>query len=425
MGNIQTEFKKTKRRANMSLAGGIIMIGLVFGSYVVLSLFIEGIMTHLNAGILEVVALFSVAGITQAVAPFVLSTIINKVSVKLLTGIGAFCFVIFFVLMAVGNSLFLLYLGAIFFGVSTTLCGFAVIQPVITWWHAKNLGKKIGFLSIAYCVAAMLLSFLIPQILLEAGFQITVLLMGIIFGIVLLIISIFMISNRPDTYGLKPYGYEESAEEQTETNIGSTGLTIKEILKTGSFWLFMIIGFLLMIASTGFTNNAGIIYQSMGLDLATAGVIMTAMYGINIFWNFFYGALSDKKGGRTSSIIFGLITIVAFILGSFLTGFGGAIVIAIVIGAFNYGGMFVPLNAGPLFGTRAIGTVITLCIVAQSLGNIVAPLVAGGIYAFTGSYSKFMLVAAIIMVVVVILTHLSTSKAAIVKIKNRQSNIAK
>lgn len=406
----------------MSLFGGIIMIGLVFGSYVVLSLFIEGIMKHLNAGIIEVVALFSIAGITQAVAPFVLSAIINKVSVKIITGIGSVCFVIFFVLMSVGKSLFLLYLGAVLFGVSTTLCGFAVIQPVITWWHSKNLGKKLGFLSIAYCVSAMLLSFSIPQILLGLGFQTTVLLMGIIFGVILLIISIFMISNHPDTYGLKPYGYEEPVAGQADTGAGVTGLTIKQIFKTSTFWLFIFIGLLLMIVSTGFTNNAGIIYQSMGLDLTTVGIIMTAMYGINIFWNYFYGTLSDKKGGRTSSITFGLITVAAFLTGGFLTGLGGAIVIALVIGAFNYGGMFVPVNASSLFGTRAIGTVITLCLVAQSIGNIVAPLVASSIYAITGSYSGFMFTAVVIMVVVVILTHLATSKNAVAKIEYIKSN---
>ena len=133
---------QSKRRANLVLAGSMIIIGAQFGSYVTLSVYVLNLMEKLSASLTQVVSLFSVAALVGIFANFIVAALIDKVSIKAIMAAGTICFGAFFAIFAFAPSLILVYFGAALFGLATNLAGFPAIQTAVSWWHATMSARN-------------------------------------------------------------------------------------------------------------------------------------------------------------------------------------------------------------------------------------------------------------------------------------------
>jgi len=413
----EAQLRDTKRRANNTLLGSILIVAMELGTYVTLSNYVGDLCSKFNASVTQVVLIFTIASLVSLACNFVSAAVIGRLSAKVLTLIGTIGYIIFFICMAMGGNIAILYIGAFFFGISNTFACFTVLQPVITWWHTENLGKKIGYLSIGYCAAAMIFGFVVPRVLAALGFQTTVLLHGSITGIVMLFASLFLINNRPDTYGLKPYGYVEVAAENGGASTTVTGLGLRDCLKTLPFWGIMLAIIACNLPSSGYSSNAAMMYQSFGLDPVKAGTMISIYNAMGIVWNYAYGAVSDKIGARKANIGFATFGMLVFLIGSFLTGMPAAILVAFAFGVLQFGGMIAAVSLTPIYGTKTIGTLVALGMVASSVATSVGPIIASSMFETAGTFSLFLRVSAVILVGLILLLAVSTSKKAIDKVQ--------
>lgn len=409
----------SKKRANKALAGAIILVGIDYGTFAILSNFIGGLCEKLNAGLTEVAFMFTVTAFVALVVGLAAAAFIEKVSPRLLCIVGSLCYVAYFLCMALGSSLTMLYIGAGLFGASNCLAGYTVLQPVVTWWHAKNLGKKIAYLTIAASMGAMVLSMAITGFIGAVGFNTALLVTGLVLGAVMIAASVLLISDKPERYGVLPYGYDEAdaqaaGMEGVEMNFG---VPLKKSLT--SIFGIMILGAMLLgaIVGTGFVNNEAYIYGTYGLDDAGAATMISVYSLAALVWTFAYGWLCDKIGAGKGSAVFGAIAAVVFAVAAVLPGMPGALFMAIMFGCHASYAMLGAVVLGEMFGPKASGTLIVISNVFASIGGMFGPLLASGMFESTGSYQGFLFVGAALFVVYVLFVYFATNKRAMAKLK--------
>lgn len=218
------------------------------------------------------------------------------------------------------------------------------------------------------------------------GVQSVFVIYGIIFMVLVLIGSIWMV-NPPD--GWLPKGYTPPVPKAGATDAkGSVEFSVKEMWSTPQFymlWLTFIFSAGTGLMVIGVIKLFGIdaLKVAQGMDAKAAGMIAgTAMawYAIlNGLGRIFWGTISDKIGRKISifamCIFQGIIMLAFFKMGQTEIGL---IVGACIIG-FNFGGNFAlfPAATADFFGNKSVGTNYGWMFTAYGVGGIVMPLVAG------------------------------------------------
>ncbi len=408
--------KKSKIRAEKVLVGCIILTGIELGTMCVLSNYIGDICVQMNADLTQVTLMFSIFNATSAITGLFITSIIDRVPIKNIMLFGCCCYIAFFLFLYFGTSLTMLYVGSVFFGISSICVGFAVAQPLITCWHAKGVGKKISALSVAMSLFAMLLSPTVAAMLSSIGYKATVLINGVLFGAIMIMCVLFLISNKPESYGLSRYGIE--CAQSAEREYVPSGLTLKQAAKTPPFWAVLFIPALLMIPANGFVSNQAIVFQSYGFDPMASGAMISLYKGCVMIWVFLYGSISDKMGPKRATIVYLAGGALAYAATFMLSGFAGGVVAAISLGIVgSFSGVMGAVLLSNLFGTRSIATMIALGNVTMGIGSMLGPIVASSINQMTGSFSLFMLVGSIICCVSLILFISAMSRTIIDRIK--------
>lgn len=408
----EKKVQESKSRANRTLLGCIIMVCAVMGTFSVLTNYFGSLCESLNASVTQVSVMFSIASLVSAAVGLAASAFIDKVQARLIVLIGTICFASFFLLLIFGNSLVTLYIAGVFYGFAFVFLGYTMTQSLITWWHAKNTGTKISLVSVIRALFIMVLSPVIIKLLELFGFQLTLAIHGGVLTALLLVATFLLISNKPESYGLEPYGYEETAKEEGGAKAASAewGLTQAQALKTYSFWaIFFGVG-LMMIGVTGFTSNASLIYQSFGYDAMGAGLMLSLYSGFSILWVFLYGVVSDKKGARFATLLFCGVLVIVLFASAIIGGQVGAIILAVMFGVNTFGGMLGAVAYRSLFGTKSIGSLIALSLVASGLGSTFASPIASAIFQATGSYTMYLYICGACVALVFILFFTATSK---------------
>lgn len=410
-----TKLRESKSRANKTLVGCILVIAMELGTLTTLSNYIGGLCEKFGASVTQVVLIFSIASMVSLICNLISTVAVAKIPAKILVLIGSIGYILFFAAAVLGNSVTVLYVGAACFGVGQTFACFTALQPIITWWHVDNVGKKISFLSIAYCLAGVGFNLVIARAISEFGFYKTFITHGVISGVVMILSTLFLISNRPESYGLKPHGYKEG--EDGAGGYAAGGLTVGQCLKTFTFWGVIIACVCCGIGATGYVNNASLVYQSMGMDAIGAGNMMSIYSVMAIVWNFAYGAISDKLSPRRANLAFCAFTAAVFLISSVLSGTAGCILIAVTFGAATFNGMLAAVTFPPLYGTRAVGTLIAIGMVATAASSMLAPILSSAMYEKSGSFSSFLLLGGVLFVVALVMIAAGTSRGCVARIK--------
>jgi OFA family oxalate/formate antiporter-like MFS transporter len=218
------------------------------------------------------------------------------------------------------------------------------------------------------------------------GVQSVFVIYGIIFMVLVLIGSIWMV-NPPDGY--LPKGYTPPVPKPGAADAkGSIEFSVKEMWSTPQFymlWLTFIFSAGTGLMVIGVIKLFGIdaLQVSKSLDAAAAGAIAgTAMAWYAIFnglGRIIWGTVSDKIGRKISifamCVFQGIIMLAFFKLGQSEVGL---IVGACIIG-FNFGGNFAlfPAATADFFGNKSVGMNYGWMFTAYGIGGIAMPLVAG------------------------------------------------
>jgi MFS family permease len=269
-----------------------------------------------------------------------------------------------------------------------------ILALASAWFATRRRGMATGILVSGSSIALLLLGPLVPHILQSfpaSGWRVCWYLLGAT-TLLIALLNYFFLRNRPKEMNLQPFGNPSSAP------VFSSSSAIKNIYTFRPLWhlagVFFTFGFSYVIYMQYFSayliNEAKIGVEKAGDYLMLLGVL-------SIFCGPFWGIISDRIGRNyglalvfltqgTSYLFFGLVhSPLGHLASTILFGLTAWSVPSIV--AATVGDM-----VGPRLAPAALGFTIFLF----SIGQVLAPPVAGKIADLTGSFTPAFILSAMV-----------------------------
>lgn len=411
-------------RARNTAIGSILVTTLYMGSYGSLAVYLVPISQAFHVSIGVATLFFTFGSLASFTSALFLGRLLKKFSVKLLIPLSGIIYTVFFLSIAFSESIVFVYAGALLYGFASGAGGIAFAQTNITWWFIKGRGKLFSYLSIGTALFGLLLVPFIAKMIAIYGVRVVAIYHGFLISGLVILVGLFMLSEHPDTYGLKPIGYIDEQKESKNLQSGTT-LTVNQILRIPAFWFIIFSVVIMIIVFTGFINNASAIYQSKGLDAVAAAFCISIYNAGRIVWSPFYGILVDKFGVRLATIVCGSIGAIILLLATLLSGFTGAVMIASMIGSLSFAGMLGGLSLPRVFGPKEAGNLIGYSNAAGSVGAMIGAPIAGFIFDATHSYTGFLFFAGIAVPFAVFLMLAGTGKKAVDTVRLREAQYSR
>jgi OFA family oxalate/formate antiporter-like MFS transporter len=273
--------------------------------------------------------------------------------------------------------------------------GFGYVVPIAVGmrWYPDKKGLITGLAVAGFGFGATLWMALAGklgalgggELITKIGLSNTFIVLGIIFLIIILTGSIWMVFPAPDW---KPAGWKPVESKTATKPAGSVDFSSNEMLKTPQFYL--------IVATYAFGAGAGLMsiglmklwpmeaMEAQGISKEVAGAAATMAMAIffalfNGLGRILWGMISDKIG-RKSSIAIMMATQGAFvILFQWMAGMEATLYIFAVLIGFNYGGLFslFPTITADIFGNKNFGQNYGWVFLAYAIGGIIFPILGG------------------------------------------------
>jgi OFA family oxalate/formate antiporter-like MFS transporter len=223
------------------------------------------------------------------------------------------------------------------------------------------------------------------ELIKNIGLSNTFIVLGVIFLIIILIGSIWMVFPAPDW---KPAGWKPTESKTNTKSSGNVDYTSGQMLKTTQFYL--------IVLTYAFGAGAGLLsiglmklwpmeaMEANGIPKEVAGAAATMAMAIffalfNGLGRILWGMISDKIGRKTSIALM-MATQGAFvILFQWMAGMQITLYIFAVLIGFNYGGLFslFPTITADIFGNKNFGQNYGWVFLAYAIGGIIFPILGG------------------------------------------------
>jgi len=302
-----------------------------------------------------------------------------------------------YVLMARMDSLWEFYL---LFGVGGGILAGCSYTPAVTavsnWFDARQRTMAIGVALLGPVVGQMILSPVISKVIEGAGWRTA----WVVLGIVALVCGLpaLVVMGRKPVTAAEAAGADSAGGHPARPR--AEGLSAGEAAKTLAFWISMVAGFVLGLGFYAFAAHVVPYATDVGMSTTAAALILTVSSiggaaGTLLAW-----AITAKLGYRWALVVLTALNGVAMLL-FIVAGSAWAFYLLAVLVGFAFSAV-VPVRMGvvpPLFGLRAIGTIIGYAALAFSVGAIIGPFLAGYVFDSTASYDLAFLICGILLIV--------------------------
>jgi len=285
-------------------------------------------------------------------------------------------------------------------GIGSGMANIPLMVLVSYWFHRERRGRAAGFIVIGSGFAIIFSGFLIPYLNAHygaAGWRVG---WGVIGAIVLVIagIAATLIRNSPEEKGLEPLGISGTLEyDPSETRGHFSAVKILSYLGA----LYFVFGATYVVYGTFIVTT---MVEEYGFAESVAGNLWSWVGFFSLFSGVVFGILSDRIGRKGGLIaVFSVQTAAYLLAGSSL----GEKVIFVSVALYGVASFAIPAIMAAAIGdylgkARAAAgfSIITFCFaIGQTLGPVVAGIIAESSGTFTGSYlaSGGLTVAAIVL----------------------------
>jgi len=266
------------------------------------------------------------------------------------------------------------------------LAGPIANQVLISHWFQRRRGRAMGYaylgLGLGGAVAPSLANSLIHAFGWRHALEIT----GAGILIALFPVGIWITRSTPAEMGLVPDG-TGLASIGPETR-QSASVSVAAAVRTVNFWLILL-GTTLVIGAVNAIIQHFILYlRNLGYSVTTASHFLSTVLVVSLAGRVLVGYIADRFQRKNTMALF------YFLLGASIpllliasrpaAAWSFAVAFGFVLGA-DY--MLIPLVTAECFGTTALGKLLALIIMAYTVGQWIAPWVAGRIFDSYHSYA--------------------------------------
>ncbi len=283
--------------------------------------------------------------------------------------------------------------------------GYAAPTPAaVKWFGPHKRGIVSGIVVSGFGLAGLYIAPLARYLLDAFGLPQTFVILGIAYGIVILVLA-QLISNPPPDYKPEPPPPHLASKFAAKAKGVIVDYEYSQILKTPQFyglWSMFCIGTLAGLLIIGQLRSIGLEQAALSSDMAFWLISVYAVF--NWAGRIGCGIISDKIGPRLTLMLMFALQVVTFALFStFVTA--APLFIGTSIVAFTFGGMLTifPAITADYFGVKNLGVNYGLVFTAWGGGGVFGPLLGGIVRDMTGTYGIAYTVSAVLSVVGIIL----------------------
>ncbi|MCL2226718.1 MAG: OFA family MFS transporter [Oscillospiraceae bacterium] len=272
--------------------------------------------------------------------------------------------------------------------------------PNAVKWFPDKRGLAGGIIAGGFGGGAVIFAPLFRSAVESMGVLETFTIFGIIFGIVVIICSLF-ISTPPADF--KPVGW--TPPQTGGSAAAAAGLNVGEMLKTTRFYILWAVYTLACVTGLMIIAHAGHIAEvRIGVTPASAATAVVLLGVANTAGRLLWGAVSDKIGRYQALILMYAMTAGMLLVLHSATDFTLFVVSVMGIGLCFGGflGVFPSISAEN-FGTANLGMNYGVLFIAFGVAALVGPRLAATFFQSTGSHSLAFVIATIMSIVALVI----------------------
>jgi oxalate/formate antiporter len=321
--------------------------------------------------------------------------LVDRFGPKLLIAVGAILSGGSWVLAAQANSLTALYITyGVIGGFGTGIIYVGIIGLMVRWFPDRR-GLATGLAAAGYGFGAFFTSFPIDSMIKSSGYQHTLVVWGIIQGIIGVAAAVGL---RAPAEGYQPAGYDP-AVVQTEMQ-AKRSYSPGEMLTNPIFYLLFIMMTMMSTSGLMVVSNVGPFAKEfkvadvLVLGMAALPLSLTLSRVTNGLTRPFFGWVSDHIGREpTMALAFSLEAIAILVLFFFLDHPAMFVVLTGLV-FFGWGEIFslFPSTLTDTFGPRYAATNYGFLYIAQGIGSILGGPAAAFLKQATGSWTVVFIV---------------------------------
>ncbi len=316
-----------------------------------------------------------------------------------------------FLLFSRIHDLWQLYVVFILMSLGVALGTWLPMMTVLNHWFVRQRSRAMGLAMEGWAIGGIVILPLMAWAIggIEGdqperfGWRATAATIGVIL-VLMAIPASRLVRNRPEDYGYLPDGDSPAPSVEKIAPIpaslpvaGEGGMTWQEALRTKTFWLISIGHGASTIIPVAATVHLGLILDDRGISLQTVGWVVAAITAVNAIFIMVGGYIGDRVPIRYAVFWFSSFQSVAVLILVLGKSIPMAFLFAVVLG-ISSGGR-IPLTTairGVYFGRRGFAAITGISMVPLNVLLFAAPLFAGYMYRFTGSYTTAFIVIAIV-----------------------------
>ncbi len=298
-----------------------------------------------------------------------------------------------------GNSLMWLYACSAIATVGIFCTSLMSVSMILGNWFHQKIGTIIGLTFMGTGFGGMVFNSVTGVLLEKFGWRVSFAILAAIMFVLIFPCTFFVIKVTPQEMGLTPYGQKE----QTET-AALTGLTFAQTLKTPKFWFICLALALSNIPSNNLMQTVAPHLSDVGYSMTFAANMAAVAMGSLAVGKFLLGIIIDKTGMRISALLVNGCVLVS-LLGLFFAQSMPMLIIYLIFSglACSFSTVAGPIIATRYLGTRDYSALYGLVGAASSVGGVLAPLVANGIYEMAGTYNLAYILGCVVSVAVAVI----------------------
>jgi MFS family permease len=273
----------------------------------------------------------------------------------------------------------------------TEVVGYVLAGPIpnqvlIANWFRALRGRAMGYaylgLGLGGAVSPLLIHWLIESFGWRRAFEA----IGAAILVILFPVGIWITRSSPREMGLQPDGATVKSFKQLAAS--SNAAPASQAVRTLDFWL-LLVGSALTIGAIGTVIAHFVLYlRDAGHTVGWASRVLSVLLVSSLAGRVLVGYVADRFTRKNVMALFYLVLAMAipllFVRHSNTTILAFAVVFGFAMGA-DY--MMIPLVAADCFGLAALGKLLALIIMADSLVQTSGPVMAAYIYDTCHSYN--------------------------------------
>jgi MFS transporter, OFA family, oxalate/formate antiporter len=367
----------------LQLVYGLICMMAVSSPQYVWTLFTKPMQAQFGTTLSTLQVTFSILIVLQTfLSPFQ-GFVVDRFGPRILISIGSVLTGLSWVLASQAQSVLGIYLTyGLLGGIGTGIIYIGVIGLMVRWFPDRR-GFATGMVAAGYGMGAILTTFPVNASLAASGWQHTLLVFGIVFGIVGLVAA----------QGLRMPPREWMAQhEATKSSVAD--VSSRKMLGTPVFWLMFLM--MTMMATSGLMviSQMGSFARDFGVTSATVWGLAALPLALTIdrftngFTRPFFGWVSDRIGRENTMLLaFGLEGIAMTL---WLVTRGNPVLFVLLSGVvfFGWGEIFslFPSTLTDTFGTKHATMNYGFLYIAQGVGSVLGGPLAALLHEGTGSW---------------------------------------